>query len=187
MDETSRLQESTLKGVWLHRPENFVDSRGSTSEILNLHQFAPLFGGLAITQILEASSSRGVIRGVHYASPINPQVKIVRCTQGEIRDIVIDLRPDSSTFGNFQVFDLNSEVPSNLLISSGFGHAYQVLSDYATVVYALQTNFNFSEEFSINPLDADLELPWAEISPILSARDETGRGYKETVLALSSH
>jgi dTDP-4-dehydrorhamnose 3,5-epimerase len=186
MDESYDFQESSLKGVWVQHPKTYADNRGLTSEILNLRKAASYFDGLAITQILEASSSRGVIRGIHYSSPDNPQVKLVRCIQGQIKDVVVDLRPNSTTFGNYEVFELNSEITSNLMISSGFGHAYQVLSDRATVIYALQTEFNFSEEFSINPLDADLALPWMGISPILSARDATAPGYKETLRGLSS-
>jgi dTDP-4-dehydrorhamnose 3,5-epimerase len=186
MDESYDFQESSLKGVWIQHPKSYGDNRGSTSEILNLRKAASYFDGLAINQILEASSSRGVIRGIHYSSPGNPQVKLVRCIQGEIKDVVVDLRPNSPTFGNYEVFELNSEITSNLMISSGFGHAYQVLSDRAKVIYALQTEFNFSEEFSINPLDADLALPWMEISPILSARDANAPGYKETLRSLSS-
>ena len=181
MGDSDFFQESSLKGVWVHHSKTNHDDRGSTSEILNISQMPSEFEGLVITQLLEATSSRGVIRGIHYPSPDNPQVKIVRCVQGQIRDVVIDLRTDSPTFGKYAVFELSSEIKSSLMISQGFGHAYQVLSTDATVVYALQTNFNFSQEFSINPLDASLELPWAKIAPVLSARDASAPDFKDVV------
>ena len=172
------FKETSLKGVWKHLPNTNSDSRGSTTEIFNATQLPSGFNGISLTQILEAKSSYGVIRGIHYASISNTQSKIVRCLEGEIRDIVVDLRVDSATFGDFEVFELNSKSDSTLFISHGFGHGYQVLSRNATVLYALQTNFNFSEEFTINPLDLDLSLPWRDIPTILSPRDANALGFK---------
>lgn len=163
--------ETSLDEVWLHIPTLHSDIRGTTLEIFSINQFPTANSFSPVTQILEATSSRGVIRGIHYSSPDNLQTKIVRCVEGKIRDIVIDLRPDSSSFGMYEVFDLNSDNNATLYISHGFGHAYQVLSDNAKVLYALNTRFNFSEEFSINPFDAELNLPWLDIPVIMSAKD----------------
>ena len=175
------FKEASLKGVWTQLPISNKDNRGSTKELFNITDLPPGFTGSSVTQILEAVSSYGVIRGIHYASVGNIQSKIVRCIEGEIRDIVIDLRLDSSTFGEHEVFELNSKDDTSIFISHGFGHAYQVLSKKATVLYALQTDFNFSEEFSINPLDSDLALPWKDIPAILSPRDADAPGYKVTM------
>jgi dTDP-4-dehydrorhamnose 3,5-epimerase len=163
--------ETSLDEVWLHIPTLHSDIRGTTLEIFNVNQCPIDHSFSPVTQILEATSSRGVIRGIHYSSPDNIQTKIVRCVAGEIRDIVIDFRPDSSSFGMYEVFDLNSENNATLYISHGFGHAYQVLSDNAKVVYTLNTRFSFSEEFSINPVDPELNLPWLDIPVIMSAKD----------------
>ena len=171
------FNHTKLDGVWVHKPKSFKDTRGTTSEILNLTNLPPEIKELEVSQILEARSSLGTIRGIHYSSRNNPQVKIVRCVQGKIRDCVIDLRPDSFTFGQYEVFDLDSNDATNLIISPGFGHAYQVISVEATVLYALQTNFNFFQEHSIYPLDKDLALPWANIPVVLSDKDLTAPGY----------
>ena len=175
------FNETKLAGVWVQKPKSFPDTRGTTSEIFNLTNLPPELRGIEITQILETRSSLGVIRGIHYSSLTNPQVKIVRCVQGEIRDCVIDLRPNSSTYGKYEVFELDSLNVTNLIISPGFGHAYQVLSNDATVLYALQTNFNFHQEYSIYPLDKDLSIPWANIQVVLSDRDLTAPLYNEVL------
>lgn len=175
------FNQTKLNGVWVHKPKLFPDTRGTTSEIFNYTNLPPELKGLEVSQILEARSSLGVIRGIHYSSLTNPQVKIVRCVQGEIQDCVIDLRPDSSTFGKYEVFILDSKHAANLIISPGFGHAYQVLSADATVLYALQTNFNFFQEYSIYPLDKDLSLPWANIPAVLSDQDLTAPRYNEAL------
>jgi dTDP-4-dehydrorhamnose 3,5-epimerase len=180
-DYVENFSRTKLSGVWIHHPKSFPDARGTTLEIFNPHRLPPELKGLEISQILESRSSLGVIRGIHYSSSTNPQVKIVRCIQGEIRDCVIDLRPESSTFGVYEVFDLDSKASSSLIISPGFGHAYQVLSADAIVLYALQTSFNFFQEYSIYPLDKDLSLPWANIPTVLSNRDLIAPRYNETL------
>jgi dTDP-4-dehydrorhamnose 3,5-epimerase len=178
MASSQVFKETSLKGVWKQQANANSDNRGSTTEIFNVTQLPPEFTGFSVKQILEAKSSYGVIRGIHYASIGNAQSKIVRCLDGEIRDVIVDLRIDSPTFGEYEVFELNSEDDSSLFISHGFGHGYQVLSRNATVLYALQTDFNFAEEFSINPLDQDLALPWRDIPVILSPRDAKALGFK---------
>ncbi len=175
------FKETSLKGVWTHTADTNSDSRGSTTEIFNATQLPSGFIGLPLTQIIEAKSSYGVIRGIHYASISNTQSKVVRCLEGEILDIVVDLRVDSPTFGDFEVIELSSKNNSTLFISHGFGHGYQVLSRSATVLYALQTSFNFSEEFAMNPLDLDLSLPWRDIPAILSPRDANALGFKVAI------
>jgi dTDP-4-dehydrorhamnose 3,5-epimerase len=172
------FKETSFKGVWKQVANANSDNRGTTTEIFNVTQLPPGFIGSSVTQILEAKSSYGVIRGIHYASISNTQSKIVRCLEGEIRDVIVDLRIESPTFGDYEVFELNSKDDSSLFISHGFGHGYQVLSQNATVLYALQTDFNFAEEFSINPLDKDLALPWRDIPAILSPRDANALGFK---------
>jgi dTDP-4-dehydrorhamnose 3,5-epimerase len=175
------FKESALKGVWEQLSNTNLDNRGSTTEIYNVSHLPAGFTGSSLTQILEARSSYGVVRGIHYASVSNTQSKIVRCLEGEIRDIVIDLRIDSPSFGEYALFELNSNDHSSIFISHGFGHAYQVLSRHATVLYALQTNFNFSEEFSMNPFDLDLALPWSDIPAILSAKDASASGFRDAM------
>jgi len=181
--EVLEFAESSLRGIWVQSPKNHLDTRGSTSEIfnLNIRHLSPSLENLEITQILEATSTLGVIRGIHFSARKNPQLKIVRCIVGKIRDIIIDLRIDSSTFGKFEVIELDSAKSENLIISPGFGHSYQVISNSATVVYALQTNFNFSQEYCINPLDKDLNLPWSNIPAILSERDANSPSYAEAL------
>lgn len=170
-----------MKGLWTRVANQNLDTRGSTTEFFNINELPVRFIGTTITQILESRSSYGVIRGIHYASTNNTQAKIVRCMDGTILDIVIDLRVDSPTFGKFETFEMSSSNNLSIYISHGFGHAYQVLSQSATVLYALQTDFNFSEEFSINPFDADLNLPWHDIPAILSPRDASAPGYEVAI------
>lgn len=169
--------ETKFSGVWLRDNRVFRDERGTTSEILNIPSLIIEGSKFEVSQILESRSQKNVIRGIHYSDASNPQIKAVRCVSGQIRDCVIDLRAGSSTFGQYEVFDLSSEANQTLIISSGFGHAYEVITESATVLYAIQTNFRFDLEYSINPLDLELALPWKSSSPILSEKDSAAKSF----------
>jgi dTDP-4-dehydrorhamnose 3,5-epimerase len=151
--------------------KRFIDSRGTTTEFFSNRSLPASFHSFKVTQMLESTSAAGVIRGIHYSSLDNPQSKIVRCLKGQIKDVVVDLRPGSATFGEWKVFELSDENSGLLYIPHGFGHAYEVISSEATVIYALDTNYQFEKEYSINPLDKDLSLPWTNQVHSLSEKD----------------
>jgi len=169
--------ETKFSGVWLRGNTVYSDERGTTSEILNASSLTFESGKFELSQILESRSRKNVIRGIHYSDVSNPQTKVVRCISGHIRDCVIDLRAGSGTFGHYDVFELSSEANQTLIISSGFGHAYEVITETATVLYAIQTNFKFDLEYSIDPLDPDLALPWESSEPILSEKDSSAMSF----------
>ena len=169
--------ETKFSGVWLRENKVYSDERGTTAEILNVPSLTFDKNKFEVSQILESRSRTGVIRGIHYSDLSNPQTKVVRCVNGQIRDCVIDLRAGSATFGQYEFFNLSGGLNQTLIISSGFGHAYEVISDTATVVYALQTKLKFDLEYSINPLDPDLALPWESSSPILSKKDSAAMSF----------
>lgn len=175
-----------LKGAWLRESIIHRDQRGLTKEIFDLN-FLPLeLKSFQITQLLEAVSKKNTIRGVHFSSPTNPQIKLVSCLKGAILDCIIDLRVNSTTFGKTEIFELSEASPRVLILSPGFGHAYQVLSESATVFYALETKFNFKEEYTINPLDKSLNFPWIGTNFILSKRDQHAQSLDEALAYLKS-
>ena len=157
----------------------YEDERGSTVEIVNVPSFNLNIGEFEVSQILESRNRKGVIRGIHYSDQLNPQTKIVRCVSGHIRDCVVDLRPGSATFGQYEFFDLSSDSNKTLIISSGFGHGFEVVTETATVLYAIQTNFNFDLEYRIDPLDPELAIPWHHSSPILSKSDANASSFAD--------
>jgi dTDP-4-dehydrorhamnose 3,5-epimerase len=170
-----------LSGIWVYEPTNHEDERGSTTELLNVNNLPEGISDYKVTQILASSSIKNTIRGVHYAASANAQVKILTCTYGEIKDIVLDLRPHSPTFGKYEVIQLTAHSSRVLILSPGFGHAFEVISDSATVLYAIDTQFRFDLEFSINPLDKDLSLPWDTSTPIISNKDLNGKTFSAAI------
>lgn len=171
------IKESKLSGVFLRNSENHFDGRGSTNEWFDSISAPANFKNIEINQLITAKSKKNVIRGIHFSGINNPQVKIVKCIDGVILDFVVDLRIESDTFGKFDRFVLDSKQAETLLIPSGFGHGYQVLSKNAVVVYALQTNFDFEDEHVINPFDSKLGIPWQKGKFTLSKRDSGGKNF----------
>jgi dTDP-4-dehydrorhamnose 3,5-epimerase len=177
MSNSIEFNESFLNGVFLRKSQIHLDKRGSTLDWYDSVSLPPSFQNLEINQLISATSKKNVIRGIHFSGTNNPQNKVVRCISGTILDVVIDLRKSSDTFGKHEVFILDSCKPETLFIPYEFGHAYQVLSKNATVVYALQTNFEFGNEHVINPFDPKLNLPWRKGKYTLSDRDSNGKNF----------
>lgn len=178
MNKTKKFLHSELAGVVIYSPDIHVDSRGATTEWFSSQNLPPDFIDFRLNQLLSVRNEENVIRGVHFSSSENVQLKIVKCTYGLILDIVVDLREESPTFGRYESLLLNSDEEKTLFIPHGFGHAYQVLSSSATVQYALQTNFDFENEYVIDPFDDYLSLPWRGENHILSSRDQGGADFK---------
>jgi dTDP-4-dehydrorhamnose 3,5-epimerase len=172
MNEVARIHETSIEGLWTVSNEIHSDLRGETVELMNMKWFQPQMPKLNFNQTLLASSHRGTIRGIHIAAKTNPQLKLITCISGEILDCIVDFRPESPTFREILTFELSHKSNTALLLSPGLGHAYQVISESATVFYSLQTQLKFSEEFCVNAFDKELAIPWKQITPILSERDE---------------
>ncbi len=125
-----------------------------------------------VAQINISFSNRNVIRGVHGTHKPSNQMKYVMCVEGRILDCVVDLRPESASFGRWASLILDGHSRNAVLIGAGLGHAFQVLDESATVVYAVNEAYNPSLEYTVDPLDKDLALPWSDVdSSTMSHRD----------------
>lgn len=176
ISENNFLTPSNIfDGIWTYKSKIYYDDRGSTYEWFNSEITSKIFNNYNITQLLTSVNRKNVIRGIHFSKRSNPQFKIVKCAAGKILDVVIDLRIESPTFGRIDTFELDSKYSNSIMISDGFGHGFQVLSEDAIVEYAIQTNFIFEEEYVINPFDANLGIPWRGIDHILSDKDRNAK------------
>lgn len=124
-----------------------------------------------------SKSSIGTVRGIHGSIPTHPQKKYITCVAGSILDVVVDLRPDSSTFGAWDSVVLNGASPSrSVFIGSGLGHAFQALSATATVAYLVDAEYQPDAEIVVNPFDRQLAISW--VSPLriqISQKDATAQ------------
>jgi dTDP-4-dehydrorhamnose 3,5-epimerase len=170
-----------ISGSWLFSPVSLADSRGLFLEAFSARTFREATGtSLELAQVNLSVSKMGVIRGIHFTGRTPGQAKYVMCVQGQIRDVVVDLRPDSITFGHWDSAVLDDLERRAVFIEAGLGHAFQVLCDSATVVYITSTPYDPDNEFSISPLDPELDLPWdLSLPQLLSARDSVAPSFRD--------
>ncbi|MCL2780454.1 MAG: dTDP-4-dehydrorhamnose 3,5-epimerase [Actinomycetia bacterium] len=168
-----RSEPLRIDGAWVFTPRVFGDERGAFFEAFTAEALAAAVGHpLALAQVNQSLSRRGVIRGVHYALVPPSQAKYVRCPRGAVLDVVVDIRLGSPTFGQWDAVRLDDVDHRAVYLAEGLGHAFLALADDTVVSYLCSTGYNPQREFGVNPLDERLGLPWpAEIEPILSPKD----------------
>ena len=116
-------------------------------------------------------SARGVLRGLHFA--VDPgQAKLVRCARGSIRDVVVDLRAGSPTFGQWQANELDDVGHAQLYVPVGFAHGFVVTSEVADVVYKCSAYYDGAKERSLHYADAAIGIDWGVTDPLVSERDQ---------------
>lgn len=159
----------------------FKDARGFFVEPWNKRDFAA--AGLDFTFVQEghSRSSQGVLRGLHYQNMTAPMGKLVRCTVGEIMDVVVDLRAKSKTYGKWFSIVLSAENMKQLYVPVGFAHGFVTLSGVAELQYKQTGYYTPSSEGGIIWNDPDLKINWGIDNPQLSEKDthlETLAQYK---------
>lgn len=168
-----RVQKLDLDGVLLLIPQVYRDERGSFREVFKLSSFEAATGiRRQWPQSNHSSSTRGVLRGIHYqVDP--PQGKIVSCLVGSVYDVAIDLRKSSPNFGRWVGTVLSEDNGHQLWIPGGFGHGFLTLSDTADVNYMLTAEFSPSGYRSIVWNDPEISIDWPlEGPPELSKTDQ---------------
>lgn len=158
-----------IPGLLVLKPAVHGDARGYFFE----SYVKPTLPGVEFVQDNESLSSRGVIRGLHFQRPPHAQVKLVRCTRGEVLDVALDLRKGSPTYGRHFAIRLSEENHLQLFIPRGFAHGFAVLSEQAVCQYKCDNYYAPESEGGISILDPALGIDWG-IDPadaILSAKD----------------
>ncbi len=156
-------------------PRVFNDERGYFFESFNARAFAEATGlTVDFVQDNESQSARGVVRGLHFQREPYAQSKLVRCVQGCVRDVAVDLREDSATYGQHVSVDLSADNHRQLFIPRGCAHGFAVLSDTAIFQYKCDNFYAPASEGAINALDPALAIDWglAPSEVIQSGKDQ---------------
>lgn len=169
-----KVSETGFNGLLVLEPKVIGDNRGYFMESYN--QKTLLEAGIEIkfVQDNQSSSSRGVLRGLHFQNAPYAQTKLVRVLTGTILDVVVDLRKSESTFGKSYSIELSGENKKQLLVPKGFAHGFVVLSDRAEVFYKCDEYYNAQAEGGIFYNDPSMGIDWL-LEPkdlILSGRDK---------------
>ena len=137
------------------------DERGFFSELFKSEDLKSATGrDFGIEQANISLSSAGTLRGIHYSMAARGQAKWITCVSGSIQDVIVDIRPDSKSFGKWIEVELLGNSGQAVFISEGLGHGFVALVDNTAVAYLVSTPFSPTDEFEINPLDEKIGIKW---------------------------
>jgi dTDP-4-dehydrorhamnose 3,5-epimerase len=176
------MKTSALKisGSWIIEFQKFEDNRGYFYESFKDEDFQKQIGRqLLIKQTNTSSSSKGSVRGIHYALVPPSQAKLVQCQRGSIKDYVIDIRVGSPTFGEFEEIALSENSPTAVFIEEGLAHAFVALENNTIVTYYVNEIYNPEREKGINPFDQTLNVKWPDVELIISEKDKEAISLQE--------
>jgi dTDP-4-dehydrorhamnose 3,5-epimerase len=164
-----------IPDVYLIEPQVFGDERGFFFESFNHAKFEDAIGRkVQFVQDNHSKSSKGVLRGLHYQTE-HAQGKLVRVTQGEVFDVAVDIRPGSTTYGQWVGEILSADNKKQLWVPEGMAHGFLVLSDTAEFLYKTTDYYAPQYEQCIAWDDPTLAIQWPlDAAPKLSPKDQQG-------------
>lgn len=177
------FEELDLKGAYLICPFYATDARGGFVKDYNIDMFKDNGIDHELKEVFYTISKRGVIRAMHFQL-IKQQAKLVRCISGHVYDVIVDLRPDSETYGQWRGFHLTGENQHTLYIPQYFGHGYLVIED-SVVSYKCGEVFHGEGDSGIMYNDPDIAINWpmelidGEENLIISDKDKQLMSFKE--------
>ena len=155
------FEQTPLNDCFVMNPTVLEDDRGYFFESFNLKTFEELTGmSPAFVQDNQSRSSKGVLRGLHLQQGDHAQAKLVRVLEGEVFDVVVDLRPNSSSFKKSFSITLSEQNKKQLFVPRGFAHGFLVTSDFATIHYKTDNYYNKQSESGILFSDPELGIEW---------------------------
>lgn len=168
-----------LAGAWLIVPEPTEDSRGLFARTYCEREFAA--HGIT-ARFVQCSTSynavRGTLRGMHYQVEPDAEEKLVRCTQGAVYDVIVDLRPESPTRLKWYATELSADNRLSLYVPKGFAHGFKTLADASELYYEISAFYQPTAARGVRWNDPALGIAWPAGVPILSERDS---GYPDLV------
>lgn len=175
---------SNLEGVKILDSSTSVDTRGSSTKLVN--SFRSLGLETVDNLLLSRNTSTGTLRGLHFQKPPNSESKVVTCISGKVMDYLVDLRPDSSTFGKWSKNLLDATNPGILVIPKGIAHGYQTLEPNTTILYSIDVPHSAADQIVISFFDPDLSISLEFESSHISNRDLEGISMKEALILVQS-
>lgn len=170
-----KVEQTSIEGLVVIEPEIFYDSRGYFFESYNQNLFIKKLGDFKFVQDNESKSSKGVLRGFHFQKPPFEQAKLVRCVEGEVLDVALDLRKNSSTYGKHEKVILSGDNKKQFFIPRGFAHAFLVLSETAIFSYKVDNIYAPQSDSGIIWNDPSLLINWGidDSKLIISEKDKS--------------
>ena len=172
--------KTAIPSVFIIEPSVFGDDRGYFLESFNLEKFEENMFPIKFVQDNESKSSRGVLRGLHFQKPPFAQAKLVRCIEGCVIDVAVDIRKGSPTYGKHVSVELSGENKRQLFVPRGFAHGFAVLSENAVFAYKVDNRYAPESDSGIRYDDKELNINWGlnEEDIQLSFKDKELESFK---------
>jgi dTDP-4-dehydrorhamnose 3,5-epimerase len=168
-----KFVNTPIEGLVIIEPTVFGDNRGYFLESYTKKKFEEAIGKVSFVQDNESKSSKGVLRGLHFQKPPYAQAKLVRCIEGRVLDIAVDIREESDTYGEHVIVELSGENKKQVFIPRGFAHGFLVLSNSAIVSYKVDNSYEPAFDAGIRWDDSMLNIQWGvnESEVLVSEKD----------------
>jgi len=171
------IQTTAIKELFLLKLKSFDDARGSFVKTFNYDFFADNGLDIEIKEVYFSTSHKDVIRGMHFQTPPHEHTKIVFVTDGEILDVVLDLRKNSKTYGQYYSTIISKNSQTALIIPHGIAHGFKSLKNNTNVMYMQTTCYAPTSDTGIRYDSFGFE--WNCAKPILSERDLSFKKFKD--------
>lgn len=155
-----KVIDTPIDGLKILQPQIFRDSRGYFFESYSKKNYDEVIGDIQFVQDNQSCSSYGVIRGLHFQIPPFCQAKLVRCVEGKVLDVAVDIRKGSPTYGKHVAVELSEENQLQFFIPHGFAHGFAVLSEKAVFQYKCDNYYHPEAEGGLSILDEALGIDW---------------------------
>ncbi len=166
------FERTAIDGLLVMRLQRFEDERGSFARLFSAEEFAANGGGERVVQCsLSVTRRAGTLRGMHLQRSPYGEHKLVRCVRGAIHDVIVDMRPDSRTYRQWQAFTLTHDTDLALSIPPGCAHGFQTLRDDCEVLYQMDTVYAPEHADGVRFDDPALAIVWPEPVTVISAKD----------------
>ena len=168
-----KFTKTSIEGLVIIDPTVFGDNRGYFLESYNEKEFKEVIGNVSFVQDNESKSSKGVLRGLHFQKPPFAQAKLVRCIEGKVLDVVLDIRKNSKTYGQHFTTELSGENKKQVFIPRGFAHGFLVLSESAIFAYKVDNTYAPEHDAGIRWNDPIVNIQWglSESEVLVSNKD----------------
>lgn len=174
-----KVTDTEVIGVKLVEPKVFGDERGFFLETFQQDRYREMLDiDLDFVQDNHSRSSRNVLRGLHFQTS-KPQGKLVRVVRGEVFDVVVDIRPESSTFGKWVGVHLSESNKNQLWVPPGLAHGFVVISEFADFEYKCTDYYDPKNEGCLIWNDPEIGIEWPVETPLLSEKDAKGKLFGE--------
>lgn len=174
-----KVTDTEVIGVKLVEPKVFGDERGFFLETFQQDRYREMLDiDLDFVQDNHSRSSRNVLRGLHFQTS-KPQGKLVRVVRGEVFDVVVDIRPESATFGKWVGVHLSESNKNQLWVPPGLAHGFVVISEFADFEYKCTDYYDPKNEGCLIWNDPEIGIEWPVDTPLLSEKDAKGKLFGE--------